>query len=53
MGSYFDWQSGDRSAPVGSAEAEKMLEDAVRELSDALRQGIDVFIEHLPAADNG
>ncbi len=52
MGSYFDWQSGDGSALAGSAEAEKLLEDAVRELTDALRKGIDVFIEHLPAAGN-
>jgi serine/threonine protein kinase len=53
MGSYFDWQLEEMSAPVGSVEAEKMLEDAVRELSDALRQGVDVFVEHLPPADNG
>lgn len=53
MGNYFNWQSGERSALVGSAEAEKLLEDAVRELSDALRQGIDVFVDQLPATGNG
>jgi len=31
MGSYFVWQPEERSAPVGSVEAEKMLEDAVRD----------------------
>jgi hypothetical protein len=48
MGSYFAWESGERSAPVGSVEAEKMLEDAVSELSDALREAVEVFV--LPAA---
>jgi len=49
MGTYFDWQSEEMSARVGSVEAEKMLEEAVRELADALKQGVDAFIEHLPA----
>ena len=48
MGNYFNWQSRDREAVVGSIEAEKMLDDAVSELGDALKQGIDVFAEHLP-----
>jgi hypothetical protein len=48
MGSFFDWQSPDRSAPVGSVEMEKMLQDAVAELSQGLRQGVDVFVEQLP-----
>jgi hypothetical protein len=50
MGNYFAWESGERSAPVGSVEAEKMLEDAVNELSDALGEGVDAFVEHVPAA---
>ena len=53
MGNYFAWESGERSAPVGSVEAEKMLEDAVNELSDALREGVDVFVQHVPAAGVG
>jgi hypothetical protein len=53
MGNYFNWQSGDRAAAVGSIEAEKMLEDAVGELSEALKQGIDVFVEHLPDPTSG
>jgi hypothetical protein len=48
MGSYFSWESGDRAAGVGSIEAEQMLGDAVGELSEALKQGIDVFVERLP-----
>jgi serine/threonine protein kinase len=48
MGTYFDSQLEVRSAPVGSVEAEKMLEDGVRDLSDALKTGIDVFIEKQP-----
>ena len=53
MGNYFNWQSGDRAAAVGSIEAEKMIEDAVGELSGALKQGIDVFVEHLPDPASG
>jgi len=36
------------SAPVGSVEAEKLLETGVSELSAALKQGIDIFVENLP-----
>jgi hypothetical protein len=48
MGNYFTWGSGNRTATVGSIEAEQLLEDAVSELTEALKQGIDVFVEHLP-----
>jgi hypothetical protein len=51
MGNYFTWESGDRTAAVGSIDAEKMLQDALGELSEALKQGIDVFVEHLPCVD--
>jgi hypothetical protein len=40
MGKFFDWQSGVRSAPVGSVEAEKMLEDGVRDRPDALKKAV-------------
>ncbi len=33
MGTFFDWQSPDLSAPVGSVELEKMLQDGVAELA--------------------
>ncbi|MDQ3879349.1 MAG: protein kinase [Actinomycetota bacterium] len=48
MSTFFHWQSDEHSAPAGSIEAEKMLELGVAELSDALRQGIDVFVENVP-----
>jgi serine/threonine protein kinase len=48
MGTYFDSQLEIRSAPVGSVEAEKMLEDGVRDLSGALKAGVDVFVEKQP-----
>ena len=53
MGNYFTWESGDRTAAVGSIDAEKMLQDALGELSEALKQGIDVFVKHLPYPANG
>jgi len=53
MGNYFNWESGDRAATVGSIEAEKMLDDTLGELSEALKQGIDVFVERLPDPANG
>jgi serine/threonine protein kinase len=53
MGNYFTWESGDRSAAVGSIEAEQMLEGAISELSGALKQGVDVFVERLPDPANG
>jgi serine/threonine protein kinase len=53
MGNYFTWESGDRTATAGSIEAEKLLEDAVSELTEALKQGIDVFVEHLPDPADG
>ena len=53
MGNYFGWESGDRTAAVGSIEAEKMLEGAVSELTEALKQGIDVFVERLPDPTEG
>lgn len=48
FGTEFSWQADTRSAPVGSIEAEKMLEDGVRDLADALAKAIDVFVDGLP-----
>jgi len=48
MGTDFDSQLEIRSAPVGSVEAEKMLEDGVRDLSEALKAGVDIFVEKQP-----
>jgi hypothetical protein len=52
-GNYFEWQPPERSAPAGSAEAEKMLEDAVREMADVLTKAVDVFVERVPKAGDG
>jgi serine/threonine protein kinase len=52
-GNDFSWESGDRSAAVGSIEAEQMLEDAIGGLSEALKQGIDVFVERMPDPASG
>jgi serine/threonine protein kinase len=49
MGTYFDW-SWNESAPVGSVEAEKMLDDGILQLSEAVTQGVDIFVEYLPSA---
>jgi serine/threonine protein kinase len=48
MGTDFDSRLEVRSAPVGSVEAEKMLEIGIRDLSEALKTGIDVFVEKQP-----
>jgi serine/threonine protein kinase len=48
MGTFFDSQFEVRSAPVGSVEAEKMLEDGVRDISEALKTAVDVFVEKQP-----
>ena len=45
---FFNWESGARSAPAGSIEAETVLEEGVRDLAGALAEGVDVFVEHLP-----
>lgn len=50
MGNHFLWRFDYRSAPVGSVEAEKMIDDGVRQMTEALKQGVEVFIEQLPDA---
>ena len=52
MGSFFNWQSPDMSAPVGSVEMENLLQDGIAQLSQNLKQGVDVFVEHLPAGED-
>ncbi len=48
MATNFNWHPSACSAPVGTVEAEQMLEDGVRGLTDALREGIGVFVDQLP-----
>lgn len=45
----FHWQSSDRTAPVGSVAAEKMLEEGIAELAEQLRAALDVFVDHAPS----
>jgi hypothetical protein len=49
LGTYFDRGVREWSAHVASIEAERMLEDGIREVSEGLNQGVDVFVEHLPS----
>ena len=50
-GYYFDWQNAYESTHVGSVEAEKVLEDGIRDLSSALKNGVDAFVDHLPESE--
>lgn len=47
-GSDFYWESGEHEAPVGTIEADRMLEEAVGELGQQLEQAIPVFVENAP-----
>jgi serine/threonine protein kinase len=48
MGTDFDWRPKASSAPVGSIQSEQMLSDGVRDLTAALQEAIDVFVDRLP-----
>ena len=52
-GYHFDWQNAYESALIGSVEGEKLLEEAMRELSSALKEGVNAFVDHLPEAESG
>jgi hypothetical protein len=52
-GSYFDWLLPEESVPVGSIEMETHLQNAVVELAQSLEQGVEAFVEHLPADNDG
>jgi serine/threonine protein kinase len=47
MGADFHWRSETYLAPVGSVQADAMLQDAVAETQSKLTEGIDAFIEHV------
>lgn len=53
MGQNFGWQLPPTTAPVGSVEAERMLENAVNQMAEALKQGVDVFVEQVPDLSSG
>ena len=40
------WQSQPSSAPVGTLEAERLLQDVVDELKDQLSLGLEIFVNH-------
>jgi hypothetical protein len=50
-GAFFDWQPDDLSAPVGTVELEKMIQDGIGRLSESLEQGVEAFVDHLPAEE--
>jgi len=51
MQTEYHWRSGERTAPIGGIQAEKMLEDGVAELAEKLKEGIEAFVGH--AVGNG
>jgi serine/threonine protein kinase len=53
MGNYFDWQWSETPVPVGSIEMETVLQNGVAELAQNLKQGVEAFVEHLPADGRG
>jgi serine/threonine protein kinase len=46
-GSEFHWRSEERRAPVGSVQADVMLQEGIEETASKLTEGIDAFIEFL------
>lgn len=48
MATNYNWQRPATTAPVGTIEAEKMLEEGVRDLSAAVHAGIEALVEALP-----
>lgn len=48
LATNYTWQPSVTSAVVGTVEAQSMLESGVNGLVEALREGIDVFVESLP-----
>jgi serine/threonine protein kinase len=47
-GNTFMWRPDVKSAPVGTAELDKMLDEAIAELTDALQQGVAFLVDQLP-----
>jgi serine/threonine protein kinase len=46
------FRSNDRVAPVGSAEAEQMLQEATKELGEETKKALQAFLEGLPNEDD-
>lgn len=47
-GNDFFWQSQERESPVGSIEADRMLQEGVAEVGEQLRKAVEVFVEKVP-----
>ena len=50
-GNDFAWQSDGKEAPAGTVEAERLLEDAVRELTEQLQLALNAFEEGVARSD--
>jgi hypothetical protein len=50
MHTDYHWSSDDRRALVGSIEADRLMEEGVRELAGRLPEGLKAFDENLPVA---
>lgn len=50
LGVDFHWSAGERSAPAGSIEAERAIQQLVTELAAELDKAIAVFAEKVPTA---
>ena len=48
----YSWQSGARTAPVGSVQADVMLREAIEEMAERVKEGIAAFIEKLPKQES-
>jgi hypothetical protein len=48
MHTDFYWRSEVMSAPVGSVQAENMLDQGVQDLAEAIQRGVQVFVELFP-----
>lgn len=48
MGDRFHWHSDACKAPVGSIEADNMLQEAIAKTGRKLTEGLEAFIENLP-----
>ena len=44
----FNWQPAARTAPAGSIQAEKMLDDSADEIAAQVKRALAVFVQHLP-----
>jgi serine/threonine protein kinase len=51
LGSAFTWEREPETAPVGSVEADRLLESGISDLQAKLREGLEVFVAEAPVED--